>query len=1147
MHMIAPPRRVHAFGHRAVGLWMLAVFGFVLAPLAAQAQKTDSETTIEKSAQTTTFGQSLTLAATVSGRGRATPTGSVKFFDSYHDDDLNELGVGALTAAGIGIAQIGTGDQHSCALANDGRVFCWGGGGSGQLGNGTVVDSLVPVPVSTIETATSISVGQNHACAVLQDKTVHCWGIGGSGRLGNGSTANALTPVLVANLSNVRSVEAGDEHTCAVLEDKTVVCWGAGGSGRLGTQLTIDSAEPVPVFGVANALAVSAGAEHTCAIIDTGAGDGTVECWGNGGSGRLGNNSALNSFVPVSTKVLNGTDLANVINISAGHEHTCAVVRDGRAFCWGKGDSGRLGNNAETDSLVAVAVSGFDPAAGPKATAVSVGSAHGCALIDSGKVQCWGQGGSGRLGSNSVLNQKIPVDVSGIGNTLSAPKAHAIAAGSMHSCALLEDGKVQCWGSNGKGRLGINTTDDKSVPNTVVSLNLRTLAHATLANGTLPVGDYLFFANYEGDTALNASESHAVSHSVLKASQTINFNLPSPQAFPFLGKLLVSATATSGLPVSFSSTTTNVCTVTNNFVTVSSLGVCGLTASQPGNDNFEAAQPISRTVTITKGSQAITVTQPSPIPFSPSATVRLNAMASSGLPVSFASTTPTVCTVSGNVVSVRSAGSCSITASQAGNTNFNAAPVKPFIITILKATQTITYTKPAQPNFYPGMTVQLNVVASSRLPVSLIQVTPKICTIMGTSVTFRGPGSCTLQARQNGNGNFNAAQAVTISLKVINGLNEDQKTFAVPGVQSLPSIASLGTGAVITYNNTTSDNIQTRREIQFQRLSANGARLGSAVTVAGPFNIGVSHVATLTNGGFVVVWHETSPSKVFAQRFKLDGTVNGPKIDVTPGKGSIHSNPRVAALPNGQFVVTWQMERTSTRSDIVMLRLTADGKPMGTRTQVSTVNTVNEVPSVAALSDGTVAIVWASVLGRTGKFDMLRARLYRANGTALTAEMTVELPNQVLAPQPAIVARTGTGANGGFAMAYQVGGDIVVRTISAAGALSPPQIANSGTAGIQSAPALAAMRSGGFAVAFRTPDKNKTGHTDIAMRLFSANGVPAAQDMLLNTEVDDIQITPALAPLGVGSALGATGIGVWATPSANKSGNDLAVRRFQGL
>src|SRR3954463_10621931 len=161
--------------------------------------------------------------------------------------------------------RLAAGQQHTCAVLDDGTVDCWGRNNFGQLGDGSLTTRLSPVPVSGLGTAISIAAGSFHTCAVLSTGTVRCWGFNDSGQLGNGTTASSSAPVAVSGLTNILSLAAGFLHTCALRVDGTVWCGGAAtANGR-----TAASATPIKVT-IAAAVALAAGANHTCALVANG-------------------------------------------------------------------------------------------------------------------------------------------------------------------------------------------------------------------------------------------------------------------------------------------------------------------------------------------------------------------------------------------------------------------------------------------------------------------------------------------------------------------------------------------------------------------------------------------------------------------------------------------------------------------------------------------------------------------------------------------------------------------------------------------------------------------------------------------------------------------------------------------------------------
>jgi alpha-tubulin suppressor-like RCC1 family protein len=357
--------------------------------------------------------------------------------------------------------KIVAGGGHSCALMPGGAVKCWGWGSSGQIGNGSKSNQLSPVSVVSLgQSVTAISAGLAHTCALLQDGSIKCWGMGGNGELGNGSVSNPSSPVAVAPLGQgAIAVSAGTAHTCALLVDGSVSCWGNGGGGALGNGSLSNQLSPVAVTPLGQAAsAISAGDYHTCALLL----DGTIKCWGNGSSGQLGIGTTPIRSAPATVLGLGQAAVA----VSAGVAHTCALLQDGSVKCWGQGANGRLGNGSTSNSASPVSVASF----GQAAVALAGGGTHTCALLQDGSVKCWGAGTSGQLGNGATVDQTLPVSVLGLGAPAAAISAAIGYNGGSHTCAWLQSGSIKCWGSGVYGQLGNGQSSDQLTPVEVIGL-----------------------------------------------------------------------------------------------------------------------------------------------------------------------------------------------------------------------------------------------------------------------------------------------------------------------------------------------------------------------------------------------------------------------------------------------------------------------------------------------------------------------------------------------------------------------------------------------------------------------------------------------------------------------------------------------------
>ncbi len=393
---------------------------------------------------------------------------------------VNTLAIAGATTGAVGVEVTGTlpeglvpdqvvaGANFTCALDEDGFAYCWGGNGSGQLGNGTTEPSLTPVPVGEVEFTpqfTSLSAGDIHVCGIATDEQTYCWGNNSTGQLGIGGTTSQTIPQAVTG--SFVSISAGLRTTCAVTGGNQAYCWGANEYGQLGstTEETcgVDeipcSSTPVLVGVEMSFQSISTGAFHTCGVTTGGAG----YCWGENSGGQLGSDT---EGAPSTTPLLVEGDLT-FSSISAGGFESCSVAFN-EGWCWGENQYGQLGNGS------------FD--GGTEPAEMTIGSAlgtielsnkntllaFGCALGSDNALYCWGANQFGQLGVGSAAMETCtfvenffpcspePVQVSGTWS--------AVTVGREHVCAIDFDGALYCWGSNGDGQFGDGTTESSNVP-----------------------------------------------------------------------------------------------------------------------------------------------------------------------------------------------------------------------------------------------------------------------------------------------------------------------------------------------------------------------------------------------------------------------------------------------------------------------------------------------------------------------------------------------------------------------------------------------------------------------------------------------------------------------------------------------------------
>ena len=362
---------------------------------------------------------------------------------------------------GDGWKAVASTNDSSCGVSLVNTIYCWGVGNltPTPLGNGAIPSGAI---------ISSISGGTGHFC-VIADEWAYCWGTNSNGRLGDGTSNVQATPVaimrgLIPTGKTLADVAAGGNHTCALTTDSLVYCWGYGVYGSLGRNTVVSSntavatvAGNIPV-GV-TPKAISAGGYNTC-VLGT---NNKAYCWGAGADGEIGNggNTQMNSPTLVSQGAVPVS--ATLASIGVGSNHSCVTTTAGLAYCWGAGFNGRLGNGDSADSNVPVAVT----QGSITYSKLWIGVGETCTLTSAGVGYCWGVNGDGQLGGGSSYTSSSFVNVPVLVQNGAKPSTIAfteIKPGDTHACGLASNKKIYCWGSGANGKLGNGSSTSSSIP-----------------------------------------------------------------------------------------------------------------------------------------------------------------------------------------------------------------------------------------------------------------------------------------------------------------------------------------------------------------------------------------------------------------------------------------------------------------------------------------------------------------------------------------------------------------------------------------------------------------------------------------------------------------------------------------------------------
>jgi alpha-tubulin suppressor-like RCC1 family protein len=343
------------------------------------------------------------------------------------------------------VTQVEAGDRHTCAVLVGGGILCWGANDLGQLGDSLNAFEPTPQPALTVLPNDPIRevAAIDHTCVRSEMGNVRCFGNNDAQQVDPGMIAPIADVTIASWIPSADHVSAGISHTCAA-DGVSLACWGSNGQNQL------TGAEPGPgpityASGLVSALELRG--NFGC-IIQAGA----LSCWGQNNQGQLATDPALTPNVATPTAIA----VADVADVALGRQHACALTNAGVIQCWGRNDSGQLGDGTGTQQLAPVTVTLPIEAGTP--VEIEAGDQHTCVIDDARALWCWGSNANGQLmlapdGMGFDGYTLVPVAVEAGAGVL------AVSGGVTHTCVLTDAGDVRCWGTNTVGQIGNGTTN----------------------------------------------------------------------------------------------------------------------------------------------------------------------------------------------------------------------------------------------------------------------------------------------------------------------------------------------------------------------------------------------------------------------------------------------------------------------------------------------------------------------------------------------------------------------------------------------------------------------------------------------------------------------------------------------------------------
>ncbi len=364
-------------------------------------------------------------------------------------------------ATAKGWATVSVGASHTCAIRTDGALYCWGGNASGQLGVGVARGQCGrrltaceggPRAVSSTLKFIQVSAGQRHTCAIATDRALYCWGDNVQFQTGVEREVVVTVPTQVMPGFQFLDVGTGVTHTCAVRTNGVVYCWGEGTLGALGRGDTLTTVIPAPVSGTQRFVVVRSGRLNSCAI----ATDASAWCWGAEWEGS----SSGFDFFHTRTTPHRIDGLPPLRDITVSSSSICATAQDGVNYCWQANGFAQLGTGTLEGTAVPTPVKSDD-----HFLSVTAGIIQTCGASVDGRALCWGNNSFGQLGvprpgehcGGAALEcSRLPIAVFGF------QRFTVVATGlGNHTCGVSTETAMLCWGLGSEGQLGDGFTRDR--------------------------------------------------------------------------------------------------------------------------------------------------------------------------------------------------------------------------------------------------------------------------------------------------------------------------------------------------------------------------------------------------------------------------------------------------------------------------------------------------------------------------------------------------------------------------------------------------------------------------------------------------------------------------------------------------------------